>query len=64
MDIQKIDGNKLKIFRMVNFFLIDNKNKKSRFFEKISLLANININITLGIPFLILSNIKINFINW
>lgn len=45
-------------------FLIDDKDKKSYFFKKIFLLANININITIRMLFLILSNIQNNFNKW
>ena len=44
------------------FFLIKNKNWKSQFFEKIFLLTNISINITLGMIFFTLNNVKLNFI--
>ena len=43
-------------------FLIEYKDKKSRFFEETFLLASFSINIVLKILFLTLSNIKINFI--
>lgn len=61
---QKIDYSRLEIFGLViTFVVVDNKDKKFRFFEEVFLLANINIGITFKIFFLILSNIKIEFNN-
>ena len=45
------------------YFLIEDKNEKSQFFEEIFLLTNFSIDIILYIFFLILNNIKINFIS-
>lgn len=62
---QKINISNIKIFRIViASFLIEYKRRKSQFFEKIFLLANISINIVLKIFFLTLSNMEINFMNW
>lgn len=62
IDTQNIDGNKLETFAMIiTVFLFDNKDRKSRFFEKTILLAEISINIAFEILFLTLSNIQINF---
>lgn len=59
---QKINGSHLKIFGMaINIFEVQNKAKKSLYFEKIMLLVDIIMNIALGMSFLILSNIKIIF---
>lgn len=64
MDTQKIDNYRLKTCEIVIvFFSIDNKNRKSCFFEKTFLLTDISIYITFEIAFLIMSNIKINFNN-
>lgn len=61
---KKIDHYWLTIFSIVvAYFLIDNKDKKSWFFEEIFLLADICMNITFGMPFLTLSDIKIDFNN-
>lgn len=61
---QKIDESRLKIFGMVIvFFLIDDKDEKSCFFKEIISLANISINVALGISFFTLSNVKVNFTN-
>lgn len=58
----KIDSSRLEIFDIViAFFWIDNKNGKSCFFKRTFLLADISINITFGMFFLILSNVKDNF---
>lgn len=45
-------------------FLVDDINKKSSFFEKNFLLADISIDIALGILFLTLNNVKVNFNNY
>lgn len=59
---QKIDGSRLMIYRMViALFQLDNKDKKSHFFKKTFLLANISIDVALKMFFLILSNIEVNF---
>lgn len=55
--------NRLKIFEIIIAFLIDNKDEKSCFLKKIFLFADIAIDITFEIFFLVWSNIKINFIN-
>lgn len=50
---QKINDLKLDIFSIViAFFSIGDKKRKSQFFEKIVLLADISINIALSILFL------------
>lgn len=55
---QKIDGNKLKIFSMIiAFFLLENKDGRSRFFEETFQLVDIN-------TFFTLSNVEINFTDW
>lgn len=46
---------------IITTFLVNNKNKKSRFLEETFLLIEISMNIAFGIFFLILSNIKIDF---
>ena len=61
---QKINSSKLDIFGMViAVFSMKNKEKRSHFFEKIFILAEINIDIILNISFLTLSNVKIDFID-
>lgn len=48
---------------VITSFLLDDKDKKFRFFEEIFLLANISIDIVFGIFFLILNNVQIDFNN-
>lgn len=42
---------------------MDNKDRKSQFFEKAFLLADISIDATFRMFFLTLSNAKVNFTN-
>lgn len=61
-DTQKIDSFKLKIFRIViTSFSLDDNVKRSQFFEKTLLLANINMDVALEMSFLTLSNAEIHF---
>lgn len=61
---QKIDVSKLEINELViAFFRINDINKKYRFFKKPFLPADISMNIAFTMPFLTLSNVKINFNN-
>lgn len=56
--------NRLKKLQIViTTFLIEEKDRNSRVFEKTFLLANIYIDITYEILFLNLSNIKMDFNN-
>lgn len=66
MGTQKIDGSKLEIFGMViASFQVDDKNKKFCFIlQEIFLLAIIDMDVSFGISFLILSNVRVNFKNW
>lgn len=48
---------------IIAFFLVDNTDKRFQFFKKTFLLANISMDIALGIFFLTLNNIKVNFTN-
>lgn len=60
----KIDSNRLATFNIViEFFTMENQTKKFRFFKETFLMADISINITLKIFFIILHNVKINFTN-
>lgn len=64
VDIQKINGGRLKTYKMIIvLFQIDNKDGKFCFFEKTFILAYISIDVAFGLFFLILSNIKVNFNN-
>ncbi len=59
---QKINGTTLENYGMVvSTFLVSNKDKKERFFEKSFLLANVNPDIMLGMPFLTMSNANVDF---
>ena len=44
-------------------FLVGDKENRFCFFEEIFLLANISINIALGMPSFIFSKIEINFVD-
>ena len=48
---------------VIAFLSIENKERKFEFFEKIFLLADISIDITLNIPLFTLSNIEIDFVD-
>ena len=59
---QKIDSSIFKTFEMVlASFQVEDKLEKARFFQETFLLANINMEVVLGILFLILSNADIQF---
>ena len=59
---QKIDGSHLDTFGMVIAgFLVEDKLGKVRFFQETFLLANISLEVVLGIPFLTLSSVDIRF---
>lgn len=59
----KIDGLLLIIYRIILVGLsVQDKLRKVRFFEKTFLLANTSIEVVLGLPFLILSNVDMQFI--
>lgn len=62
---QKINGFRLVTFDMViALFSMEDKKRKSRFFEESFLLADISINIALDMPFLTLTNDEIEFISY
>lgn len=64
MSAQKIDGNKLKTYKMIiASFQMDDKDKKSCFLEKTFLLAEISINVVFEMSFFILRNIVVKFNN-
>lgn len=64
VNAQKIDDSPLEIFGIViASFIINDKDKNFRFFEETFLLADISMNITFEMFFLILKNIQINFNN-
>ena len=62
MKAQKIDGTTLETFEIVIAgFSVHDKARKVCFFEETFLFANINIEIALGMLFLILNTINIYF---
>ena len=59
---QKIDGSHLDTFGMVIAgFSVEDKLGKVRFFQETFLLANISLEVVLGMPFLTLSSVDIRF---
>ena len=60
--VQKINNITLEIYRIVvsTFSILDKDNRK-RFFKKSFLLANVKLDIILGISFLTMNNIDIDF---
>lgn len=64
VDAQNIDSNKLKTYRIViALFQADDKDKKSRFFEKTFLFADIYMDVAFGMLFIIFSNVEVNLNN-
>lgn len=60
---QKIDGCIMVMFdMMIAAFLVNNKDRKVKFFEKNFLLANISLNVVFKIFFFCLSNAEIRFL--
>ncbi len=65
VEVQKIDDTIFKTYEIViSIFSLSGKDSKERFFKESFLLVNIKPNIVLGILFLIISNIDINFQAW
>ena len=59
---QKIDSSTFKIFGIVlASFQVEDKLGRARFFQKTFRLANISVEVVLGMPFLTLSNADIQF---
>ena len=59
---QKIDGSILETFEIVlASFQVEDVLEKARFFQEAFLLADLNIEVVLRMPFLTLSNINIQF---
>ena len=60
---QKIYSSKPNNFDMIiTFFFIKDKERRSCFFEETFLLDDIKIDVALEISFLLLNNVKINFV--
>lgn len=61
---QKIDGSPLNIFEMVIIgFQIYNKLKRARFFQETFLMVDTSMEMVLGMLFLTLSKVDIDFAN-
>ena len=59
---QKIDGSVLEIFGMIiTDFQVEDKANRPRFFQKTLLVADIKLEVILGIPFLKFSNADVLF---
>ena len=59
---QKIDGSTLETFAMVlASFQVEDTLGKARFFQETFLLADLSVEVVLGMPFLTLSNADIKF---
>ena len=59
---QKIDGSTLETFGMVIAdFQIEDKVGRPRFFQETFLVANIKLEMVLGMPFLKISNTDVSF---
>lgn len=60
--VQKFDGSTLKIFGMVLVsFQVENKLKKTRFFQETFLVANTSVEVILRMLFLAFSNSNVSF---
>ena len=49
---------------VVSTFFVSDKDGKEKFFEKSFLLADVNLDIVLKMPFLIMSNAEVDFQAW
>ena len=59
---QKINGSTLETFRIVlASFQVEDKLGRTRYFQETFLLADISVEVVLGMPFLTLSNANIQF---
>ena len=60
--MQKIDGTTLETYGIVvSTFSILDKDDRERFFKESFLLAKIKHEIVLGMPFLTMNNVDVNF---
>lgn len=60
--IEKTNSSKLEILNMIiASFMVDDNDKKSWFFKESFLLADYSIDITLGMPLVILNNLNDQF---
>ncbi len=59
---QKIDGTTLETYGMaVSTFSVSDKDSRERFFEESFRLANVKPDLVLGMPFLTMSNVDVDF---
>ncbi len=59
---QKIDGTTLETYRMVvSTFSVSDKDDREMFFEESFLLADVRLDIILGMLFLTISNADVDF---
>ncbi len=62
---QKIDGTTLETYEIVvSIFSVSDKDGRERFFEESFLLADIKLDMVLGMPFLTTSNADVDFQAW
>ena len=60
--VQKIDGSTLEIYGMViTGFQVQDKFEKARLFQETFLVTDTSVEIVLGMPFLVLSKVKVDF---
>ena len=63
MGAHKIDGTTLKTYGMVVVaFLVEDKVNRVGFFEKTFLVANVSLEVVLGMSFLTLSGADVDFL--
>lgn len=61
--VQKIDGSTLETYGMVIVgFQVQDKFGRARFFQKTFLVADISVEVIFGMPFLIFSKVKVDFV--
>lgn len=61
-EAQKINGTTWETYKMiVSTFFVSDKDNKKRFFEKSVLLADVKLDIFLGMSLLTMSNTNVNF---
>ena len=63
IEAQKIEGITLETYKIVvAAFLLENKANHVRFFKETILIANVSLEVVLGMPFLTLSGKDIDFL--
>ena len=62
IEAQKIDNTTLETYEIVvSTFFVSDKDRREKFFEKSFLLADVNPDVVLGMLFLTMSNVDIDF---